>query len=228
MAHIVRNLPWSVIDLDTNTGFVFVQLRWQYTWKVQASLPAWTLQQKRNFHNSVDRAIWASWSNRVTLKVSGISSFARAFAARPITINLDVRWVTSNPHWNVTVTKIPVGAFATSYVVWNTRIINLDSDDVIPQTRCIPVAGPPSSPGGPPPTACFKQIPVAHEFGHAAGNTSVLSRGDEYPAGNAHKADVSSIMNIGNQLRTRHFATIVDELNRMIPNTTFSVDKIRV
>lgn len=227
MAHVVRKLPWCEIDLDTNTGFVFLQLRWQYTWVAAAGQSAWTLQQKRNFHNSADRAIWASWSNRVTLSVAGTSSFARAFATRPVTINLDVRWVTNNPHWTVTVTKIAAGTTATSSVVWNARTITLDSEDVVPRERCLPAAGPPATAGGPAPLACYKQIPVAHEFGHSAGNTVILSRGDEYHTGHTHEADAPSMMNIGNELRNRHFATIVDELNRMVPNTTFSVGRIR-
>jgi hypothetical protein len=227
MAHVVRKLNWCEIDLDTNTGAVFIQLRWQYVWAVQGALPAWTLQQKRHFHNSADRAIWASWSNRVTLSVAGTSSFARAFATRPVTVELDVRWVTNNPHWTVTVTKIPANATATSSVQWTAHTITLDSNDIVPRERCVPAAGPPATPGGSGPMACFKQIPVAHEFGHAAGNTGVLNRGDEYNAGHANEADATSMLNIGNELRNRHFTTILEELNRMVPNTTFSVGRVR-
>lgn len=227
MAHVVRKLTWCEIDLDTNTGAVFIQLRWQYVWAVQAGQSAWTLAQKRNFHNSADRAIWASWSNRATLSVTGTSHFAKAFATRPVTIELDIRWVTINPHWTVTVTKIPAGTVATSSVQWNARTITLDSEDIVARERCRTAAGPPATPGGSPPLACFKQIPVAHEFGHAAGNTAVLSRGDEYNAGHANEADHTSMLNIGTQLRNRHFQTILDELNSMIPNTTFAVAKIK-
>lgn len=227
MAHVVRNVPWCVIDLDTRDGVVFLQLRWQYFWAVQASLPAWTLQEKRKFHNSADRAIWASWSYRVALNVAGSSTFARAFATRPVTINLDVRWVTTNPQWTVTVTKIPAGTVATSSVQWTARTITLDSNDVLARERCHQAAGPPATPGGALPLVCYRQTPVAHEFGHAAGNTVLLSRGDEYHAGHSHEADADSMMNIGNGLRNRHFDTIVDELNQMVPNTTFSVRQIR-
>jgi hypothetical protein len=227
MSHVVRKLTWCEIDLDTKTGAVFIQLRWQYVWAVAAGQSAWTLPQKRHFHNSADRAIWASWSNRAALSVAGTSSFARAFASRPVSVELDIRWVTHTPHWTVTVTKIAAGTVATSSVQWTARTITLDSEDVVPRERCIPAAGPPSTPGGPTPVACFKQIPVAHEFGHAAGNTAVLSRGDEYGTGHVHEADATSMLNIGTQLRDRHFTTIIDELNTMIPNTTFSVGRIR-
>lgn len=226
MSHLVRNLPWCDIDLDTQKGVVFVQLRWQYLWRVQPPLLPWTLQEKRKFHNSADRAIWHSWSNRVALNVSGSSQFARAFTNRSIGINLDVRWVTANPHWTVTVTKIPAGTIAISSVQWSARTITLDSNDVQSVTRCRQAAGPPA-PGGGFPVACFRQIPVAHEFGHAAGNTAVLSRGDEYGAGHTLHADATSMMNIGGEIRNRHFNTILDELNQMISDTTFSLGRIR-
>jgi hypothetical protein len=66
-------------------------------------------------------------------------------------------------------------------------------------------------------------MPIAHEFGHALGNTSVLNRGDEYKPGNANVADNASILNVGHALRIRHFRTILDELDKMIAGTTFTV-----
>lgn len=77
------------------------------------------------------------------------------------------------------------------------------------------------------PKGCYKQKPVVHEFGHAAGNTVVLGRGDEYPAASTHRNDYASMMNAGSQLRDRHFRTILDELNSMIPGTTFSIKSIK-
>ena len=67
---------------------------------------------------------------------------------------------------------------------------------------------------------------IAHEFGHAAGNTVTLGRGDEYRAGHAHFGDQGSIMHSGNQLRSRHFRTILDVMNGMIPDTRFSVGSV--
>lgn len=72
----------------------------------------------------------------------------------------------------------------------------------------------------------MNQRPVAHEFGHAFGNTSVLGRGDEYRPTSAYVADTSSMMHGGNLLRARHFAHIVNELNQMVPNTTFAVSTV--
>ena len=213
MGHVVRETGWSVIDIDTTHGTIFLQEKWLYTWMVQPPLAEWTLEEKRKFHNAADRAVWAAWSNRAKLRAAGTSDFAKRFAGRDITINLDIRWVTAGGHWNVTVTKIPVGQFATSSVQWAARKITLDSNDTTRRTF-VNGAGTPNT----------TQMPVAHEFGHAIGNSIAIGHeGDEYVAGKAHNADAASIMNVGHALRARHFETIIDELNKMIANTTFSV-----
>ena len=174
----------------------------------------WTLQQKRAFHNTVDRQIWASWSNRVTLTVTGTSDFARKFARKPLPINLDVRWVLRNEHWQVYAWKVEDNASDRAEVFWDNRRINLYSTDLAPSSVCTDGT----------PQVCkgnFQTVP--HEFGHAVGNTSVLNRGDEYRASSPHLADTDSILNIGRQLRIRHFRTLLEEMNKMIPNTTFAV-----
>ncbi len=95
MPHIVRDIGWGIVDIVEHESRVFVQQRWKYAWNVKPPLLPWTLAEKRAFHRDVDRQIWASWSNHVTLSVSGTSSFARRFSATKLPINLDVRWVLS-------------------------------------------------------------------------------------------------------------------------------------
>ncbi len=215
MGHVVKRLPWCDIDIDTTKGHIFLQEKWKYTWQVKAGLTAWTLAEKRDFHNHADRYVWAAWSNRVTLDVSGTSDFAIRFTAGGVSINLDIRWVTADEHWWVVVTKIAPADTATSGMNWNARTINLDSNDLNSRIR---------QRGTPP--VNYSQTPVVHEFGHAAGNTSVLGRGDEYKASSPHQNDRASLMNVGHELRNRHFQTIIDELNTMIPGTTFTVKNI--
>jgi hypothetical protein len=215
MGHIVRRVPWCDIDINTTSGHIFLQQKWNYTWLTKTGISAWTAREKTDFHNRADTYIWAAWSNRVTLGVSGASSFSRRYGTRGVSINLDIRRVTSNAHWKVNVNKISTTDFARSNVIWNTRIINLDTNDFNTRTNCRGT-----------PRRCHNQIPVAHEFGHAAGNTAVLSRGDEYRTTSPHTNDHASIMNVGSQLRNRHFRTIIDELNLMIPDTIFTVKTI--
>ena len=217
MGHVVRDTPWCVLDIDTVEGRVFMQERWKYIWIAPPPMAAWTYEEKRLFHQRADRAIWAAWSNRATLGVAGASAFARNFSARGVPINLDIRWVTQREHWTVTVTKIPDNQLKRSSVLWSARTISLDTNDF--KTRTIAIAGAV-------PAASTTQVPVAHEFGHAAGNTSQLGRGDEYPPTSPHAGDNQSIMHSGHQLRSRHFRTILDELNQMIPGTTFSVRSV--
>jgi hypothetical protein len=215
MGHVTRETGWCNIDINTATGAVFLQERWLYQWLTTAALPAWTAAEKNGFHTSADRAIWAAWSNRAKLSATGTSDFARRLAGKKIPIDLDVRRVSANQHWTVRVTKIPAGTFRTSSVQWTARLINFDTEDFTTRNICSGT-----------PQRCDTQVPVAHEFGHAVGNTVVLGRGDEYNAGTTNFADHQSIMHSGHRLRSRHFQTILYEMNRMIPNTVFSVASV--
>jgi hypothetical protein len=59
------------------------------------------------------------------------------------------------------------------------------------------------------------------------GNTWVLSRGDEYKDTSPHKGDTASVLNVGSELRRRHFRTAIEELNKMIPNTVWSIGMLK-
>jgi len=213
MGHVVRESGWCTIDVDTSVGRVFVIQRWMYDWQVAPGQSPWTLAEKRAFHRGADRAIWHAWSNRAAFRVAGRSDFARRFPRQLVPVNLDARWVTGTPHWTVTATKLPPGQFRTSFVNFARRTISLDTNDLAALTR---------SAGG----VSAQQTPVAHEFGHSMGNIPTHGHGDEYPAASAHNADKTSILNIGNQLRARHFDHLIGELNRMIPNTSFTVGRV--
>jgi hypothetical protein len=209
MGHIVSRQPWGVIDIDTTLGRVFLRQDWHYTWKLYtAGLRPWTYEQKRKFHNTIDRQIWGIWSNRVRLKVSGNADFCKHVAASGVPINFDIRWVTGVGHWSVGVRKMPAGSGRTtfrSYVDFAGRKIELDTMDVVP-------SGAANAAGGS--TARFLAVP--HEFGHA------LQAPDEYNAGNPNLTDTNSIMNVGRQIRPRHLQQIVATLNTMIPGVTFT------
>lgn len=123
-------------------------------------------------------------------------------------MNWDIKWVIANPHWRVVVTRIAPGSFSTSSVVWASRTISLDTEDINERKD-------------------IAQTPVVHEFGHAAGNTVQLGRGDEYKRSSKHNKDTDSVMNRGGEVRRRHFQTIIEEINLMIPETTFEIATIR-
>ncbi|WP_419808659.1 hypothetical protein [Sphingomonas sp.] len=209
----MRETDRCTIDLETLGAEVLVVQRWQYVWAVQPPLPAWTLAQEQRFHARAEAAIRASWDNRARVQASGTTELAKQLAGHAIPVRIDLRWVTRNPHWTVTVTKVPPALFVTSSVLWDARTIIFDTNDLTWRNAAS------GEPG-------MNQRPVSHEFGHAFGNTAVLGRGDEYPASSPHNADTVSIMNHGNSLRARHFTHVINELNQMSAGTTFSVGSI--
>jgi hypothetical protein len=209
VSHIVSRQPWGVLDIDTSAGRVFFQQEWHYTWILYTpALPAWTRDERRRFHNTLDRQIWGAWSNRVTLSVSGTTSFCRQFSSTGVPINFDIQWVVGVGHWDVTVRKMPPGSNRTTYrsnVDFANRRIQLDTMDLIP-------SGAANDAGGS--TADFLSGP--HEFGHSIGVD------DEYNAGSPRLADTKSIMNVGRELRPRHLQMMVTTLNTMMPGVTFA------
>ncbi len=207
MGHVTKNVTWATLDIALDGSLIFVQQNWLYIWATAPGMSAWTYQERRSFHARADTAIWRGWSDQVTLQASGSSEVARKLAQAPIPVNFDIRWVLSDPHWTVQVTKIPKGNFRVSSVNWGSRTIHLDSEDA--GTRRT--------------SRTINQVPVAHEFGHAVGNTVVLGRGDEYHPGHAHHIDRAAMMNVGHELRERYFRTLIEELNDMIPGVTFSI-----
>lgn len=136
MSHIVSRQPWGVIDIDTKVGRIFFQQDWHYTWTLfSAAVSLWTHAEKQNFHNTLDRQIWGTWSNRVRMRVSGATDFSRRFSAAGVPINFDIRWVTGPGHWDVTVRKMPAGSTPTTFISnvnFTTRRIDLDTMDMAP------------------------------------------------------------------------------------------------
>jgi len=208
--HYTKNTSRLDIDLNTDTNKIFVQQKWLYTWKVKKGIKSWTYLEKKAFHNKADKLIWSKWSNHFTLKVSGKSSFAKKNKDETFKVGFDLKWVLKNEHWKVNVTKISKGDFNSSNVIWSTRVINLDTEDVVKRSD-------------------INQYAVAHEFGHAIGNSSVAysgSHGDEYKKTSSYLKDTKSMMNKGSELRKRHADFLIRELNTMIPDTIFAVKSI--
>lgn len=216
MSHLVKDIGWGTVDFVLHEHRIFFQQKWRYEWKVAAGQPRWQLSEKRAFHAQVDRLIWRSWSNKVTLIATGDRKYTIG-GSWPI--NLDVRWVTRNSQWDVDVTKVAAGTSGVGEVFWNTNRINLNTGDLKNYRACN--AAPAAT------QVCndsFNTVP--HEFGHSIGNTWVLSRGDEYNAASTHLADADSILNVGTDLRKRHFKTLIEEINKMTPGTTWSVKNV--
>jgi hypothetical protein len=204
MGHVTRDTGRADIDLNTATGQIFSAQKWKYIWRVSPNMPAWTLREKQFFHRRADLMVWNIWSNRAVFSVTGNSDFAKRFSGKNLPVNFDVNWVLADAHWVVYAIKVPAGDLThNTRVEWATKEIFLCTEDFSTTSHS----------GG----------VIAHEFGHSMGNTYVLNRGDEYKPISPHHGDSTSVMNVGKVLRTRHFRTMIEEMNLMIPNTTFSV-----
>jgi hypothetical protein len=216
--HHVQNTPWGIIDFDEQTGAVLVQQRWLYQWRLWPGVTAtWGYKEKLQFHSTVDKQIWGAWSNKIKLSITGTAAAAKRLAGRPVTMNFDVKWTPGSPtHWKVTAWKMPKGSKPTSphrsFVDTITKSIELNTADLAPR-------GAGNTAG-----AVNHQFRTApHEYGHAILSGSLTANPDEYVNTSGHISDSSSIMNIGRDLRKRHLAAVIAELNKLIPNLTFSV-----
>lgn len=129
-------------------------------------------------------------------------------------MRIDVQWVLSAPHQNVTVKKLAAGQFEVSRVNWDRREIWLDTNDLT--IRAFANGG-----------IATRRVPVAHEFGHSFGNVPQRGHGDEYRDDSVYQRDVESIINVGNTLRARQFDHLISELNQMVRHTRFIVGALR-
>ena len=211
MSQVRKSLPWADIVLDTSSSKIVVKQRWKYVWKLASGEKSWTSKEKEAFHTNFVALILKTWSLKLTVVADGDKIHLGNLAEKSFPITFAIRNNQPNPHWTVNVTKIKKGTWKGSSVQWSRRIMILDSQDLHLVKKCAV------------PSVCRYQAGGPHEFGHAIGNTVVLNRGDEYKPSRVGFADKDSVMNLGMQVRKRHFTTIIDALNKMVPGVTFRV-----
>jgi len=216
--HHVRDTAWGILDFDDHAGFVLVQQRWHYNWLLWPGvLSAWTLHEKQRFHATVDREIWDAWSYKIKLSVMGGSPIAQRLHGHDIRMNFDVKWTLSPPwDWTVNAYKMPPGtaprSLHVSQVIASNKTIELDTSDLQPRGAANQANAA---------TANFRTPP--HEFGHSIISGNATANPDEYLNSSPNLGDTSSIMNIGRDLRKRHLTAVIAELDKMIPELTFSI-----
>ncbi len=200
------------IFIEEMQKVVLVREKWKYRWKYLRGTLPWTYNERRDFHSKVDDLIWNTWGNRVLLKVEGNSDFAKKYKNVCWELKFDIQWVLFDEHWTVNVIKLPRNYLddPRSEVKWEKKEINLDTKDVYFRGR--------KRSGGK-----YFQKPVVHEFGHTIGNVKKFNRGDEYKSISSYNLDFKSIMNVGNEIRDRHFWFVIEQLNTMIPDTKFII-----
>jgi hypothetical protein len=207
MSHIVSRQAWASIDINTETGLIFVEESWHYTWEsLDSSHPHWSIEEKRAFHKAVDEQVWKRWSNRVRLHVTGKNEFAKRFSTAGVKVNFDTKWVLAAGNWRVRAVKVAPrdSVFRREAVDYSNRTILLYSSGLKAYTA--------QNDAGKT-KAGFLANP--HEFGHTMRNP------DEYLRSGPHLIDGESIMNIGHELRDRHLKLLIDAINLMLPECSF-------
>ena len=205
MAHVTKEETWARLDIDTDKASIIVIERWKYNFLPGPDGKAWTTNEQKTFHAAVFKQVTSTWNYKWRLDVRGTAPFARKH--KHAYVNFDIRRVDTDQHWTVDVRKMPPGSNPTSFISNVDRPalkINLDSADLDSYT--------PTNDAGK--SHKFRAVP--HEFGHTFPGVE-----DEYIAGAADLADTNSIMNIGNEIRSRHLKPILDSLNTMIPDCEF-------
>jgi hypothetical protein len=214
MSHLVSRQPWGVIDLDTVGGRIVFQQDWFYTWTLfNSTVSAWNLQQKRLFHNTLDRQIWSCWSKHTRLRVTGSTPFARRFAASGVPITFDIRWVLRPGHYGVIVRKMPSGSTPDDFISsvdFGARRIELDCADLTPYR---------------PENEAEENNPVTTSASQKDAATTASTVASVVRLGRAVAllVDTNRIENVGRQVRPRHLHDIIDALNALTPGVTWSM-----
>jgi hypothetical protein len=225
-----RETLWSTIYLNTSEGNVHVVERWVYDFTVATGLAPWTDDEKSSFHSALSAAVTGTWdsqtpvgnssdptvqqflnlirkANNIRIGVSGSNPLAQRFSGKGLDIDFEIVLTSSHPQWHVTLQKVPATSTARSEVNWDTRRIHLHSLDNASGGAC--------QLGRNAPCVTTGFVTSPHEFGHT------LLDDDEYTVGARSRSDLTSIMNIGTQVRPRHLSFITGQLNQMVPGCTF-------
>ena len=225
-----KHFDWADITFDADKGIVLLRQKWKYIWQAKYPFSHWKAEEKRAFHERAEEQIWSLWNRKALVHVRAESaappatkSLIERLKGRWPEIIFDVQWVTESPQWNVVVSKegrslrfdpvqkIMRPMLPNAHVNWETREAQLYQISLEPGVARHPVTNERFNTN-------FNT--VAHEFGHFLKN--VDEQGDPSKGGFI-EADLASLMNIGDQLRIRHFEAIKGALSSMIPGCTFAV-----
>jgi hypothetical protein len=208
--NITKRTSHFDININTKTNSILIIQRWKYNW-IANGFSEWSYEEKKKMHEAFEKEMVRVWNNRANLKPTGRSAFAKKYSSVSFRLTFDIQWFTSVGHWEVEVKKLaPKDYSHRPNVKWNEQKIllySVDIDDMLKQKDPFRVT----------------QKNIAHEFGHTLGNISNIPNmhADEYNPKSSFYEDKTSLMNVGMELRTRHFDHIIKEINKMIPDTQF-------
>jgi hypothetical protein len=210
MDNITKRTPHFDININTRNKSVLVIQRWKYNWLANG-FSEWTYEEKKKMHEAFEKEMARVWNYRANLKATGRSAFAKKHATSSFRLTFDIQWVTSTGHWAVEVKKMaPKDYSRRPNVTWGQRKVLLYTVDIDSMLKQIDPYK-------------LTQKNIAHEFGHTLGNFTSIPKmhGDEYRPKSSFFEDKASLMNVGMELRARHFDYVIREINTMIPDTNF-------
>lgn len=203
------------VVLDLVAGTVLVTQRWKCNFLTLGRHQGrWTEGEKITFRRRVCRVIDEVWGNKAYVYIlpKEDNNFNRLYNGKTFVIKVKIEFVDYLEDWNVMIYKARPGELSDwdAWVHWASREIHMTSHAVT-EFQHNELAGSQASGS--------RYWVVAHEFGHAIGNVGKF--GDEYEPGNPHHYDTLSIMNLGSEVRQRHYKTICDILRHVCPGTDF-------
>ncbi len=212
MHNITKRTSHFDIDINTRSNSILIIQRWKYSWN-NNGFPDWSYEEKKKMHEAFEKEMARVWNNRTNLKPTGRSTFAKKHGNSSFRVSFDIQWFTSTGHWTVEVKKVSTKDYSNRpNVSWHEKKITLYTVDI----KSLHKVGAPKG---------VNQVNIPHEFGHSLGNSSGIPKmhADEYNTGSSFYNDKNSLMNVGMELRARHFDFIIKEINTMIPDTEFII-----
>lgn len=203
------------VVLDTDTGTVMVTQRWKCSFLTFGRHQGrWTEGEKTTFRRRICRVIDEVWGNKayVYLLPGEDNKFNQLYNGKTFIIKVKIEFVDYLEDWNAKIYKARPGDLSDwdAWVDWGAKEIHMTSHAVTEYQNDKLIGS--QEPGS-------RYWIAAHEFGHMLGY--VGEHADEYVPGNPHLRDTLSIMNIGSEVRQRHYRAICDVLHSMCPGSAF-------
>ncbi len=180
--------------LKSGNYLLIVFMKIQFFFEDDGALK-WTVFEKATFVQQWQSAVQQVWGGGRIIKTLRSGK----------TVGVDFRFQTMIggwmlDHWELTIKKIPRGAFSVSCVVPLMGNTHLDSEDLTSVVKHQD-----RSTG-----TLYRQRGVVHEFGH------MLGLEDEYKSASPHSRDYASIMHSGEVISSRHDAVYMGWLDETL------------
>lgn len=199
------------VVLDTEASTVTVIQRWKCNFLTYTSREQWQEEEMRNFRRQIHRVIDEVWGSKAYVyPLPEDNRFYEQYSNKTFIIKVKIEFVRDFEDWSVDIYKArpnELEDWNDAHVDWANKKIRLTSHATT-EYKNKPLESS-TSPGS-------RYWIAAHEFGHAMGYVGPFA--DEYTPGNPQRFDTLSVMNIGSEVRKRHFETVCSILDSLSDN----------